>query len=137
MPFVRDPSHWLLRFSPREWVRAATAELAQAENAYAKHQPKAGLAGAKRAAGMALNANVILEPRDGWGRTYVEHLSALVKDETAPTAAREAAALLAGAPLPGGAIVTLRAPSTDERVLEAARTVMAHAYAIALRHEDA
>ena len=126
-----------MRHSPREWVRAALGELAQAEAAYARSQPKAGLAGAKRAGGMALNANVILEPSEHWGRTYIEHLAALGRDESAPPAARAAAALLASTPLPGGALVGLRSPNGDERMLEAARTVMAHAYAIALRHEEA
>jgi len=39
-------------------------------------------------------------------------------------------------PLPGGEIVILRSPGQDEKVLEAARDVIAHAYAVVTRHES-
>ncbi len=82
--FVRDESHWLKKFSPDEWIRAAIGELRRAEGAYARNDARAGLAGCKRAAGMAMNAALVLAPNDAWGRTYVEHLMALAKDEGEP-----------------------------------------------------
>jgi hypothetical protein len=39
-------------------------------------------------------------------------------------------------PLPGGEIVILRSPGQNEKVLEAARDVIAHAFAVVTRHEN-
>jgi hypothetical protein len=134
--FVRDKEHWLRKFSPREWIRAAMAEMKQAEAAYARRSTRAGLAGARRAAGMALNGALVVEPNDAWGRTYVEHLTALKNDASAPAAVRGAAALLVeAAPIGGQQLVSLRTKEQDVRVLDAARDVMAHAYAVVVRHE--
>jgi hypothetical protein len=135
--FVRDESHWLNKLSPDEWIRAALGELRQAEAAYQKKNGRAGLAGARRAAGMALNGALILEPNDAWGRSYVDHLMALAKDESehVPARVREACKILLETPMPGGELVALRTATTDERVLEAARDVAAHAYAVVKRHE--
>ena len=82
--FARDPSHWLLKFSPDEWIRAAMSEVRRAEEAYKAHNARGGLAGAKRAAGMALNAALIVEPNEKWGRAYVDHVMALSRDESVP-----------------------------------------------------
>jgi len=132
-----DPSHWLYRFAPRDWIRAAVGELDQARAAYDRRNGRAGLAGCRRAAGVALNGALAAQeaPDPRWGRTYMEHLAALVDDAESPEAVREAARTLLATPLPGGEIVALRTAQTDARCLEAAQTVMAHALALVLRRE--
>jgi HEPN domain-containing protein len=135
VPFVRDPDHWLLRFSPREWIDAALGELRRAEEAYQAMNARGGVAGARRAAGMALNAALVVDPDEGWGRTYMEHLQAIARDASLPLAVTSAAKILVEAPMPGSSIVGLRSRSGDERILEAARTVMAHAYARVVHYE--
>ena len=136
MGFVRDKEHWLFKYSPREWIRAAMGELKRAEQAYAKRSTRGGLAGARRAAGMALNAALIAEPNAAWGRTYIEHLSALGNAADVPDAVRKAAThLMQAAPMGGGNVVVLHTKNEDTRVLEAARDVIAHAYAVMVRHE--
>jgi hypothetical protein len=135
MTFERDASHWLRKLSPEEWIRAGLGELRRAEEAYKGHDARAGLASARRAAGMALNAALLVEPDDAWGRSYVDHLAALARDASVPERVREAAQILVATPLPGaGKLVALRSAAGDTRVLEAARDVAAHAYAVVLRH---
>lgn len=138
MSFTRDDSHWLFKLSPDEWIRSATGELRRAEEAYARKNARAGLAGARRAAGMALNAALIVEPNDGWGRSYMDHLLAVRRGEDVgvPQAVRDACAVLVETPLPGGELVALRTASADVRVLEAARDVVAHAYAVVKRRGE-
>jgi HEPN domain-containing protein len=135
MPFVRDDAHWLYKLSPDEWIRSATGELRRAEEAYKRKNSRAGLAGARRAAGMALNAALIVVPNEAWGRSYMDHLLALKVDtsEIVPARVREACVILLETPLPGGELVALRTSHADERVLEAARDVIAHAYAVVKR----
>jgi len=128
--FVRDETHWLRKFSPDEWIAAAMGELRRAQDAYARSDAHAGLAGCKRAAGMALNAALLVKPNDAWGRTYVEHLTALGRDASAPDAVRAACARLLEAHPPSHDVVSLRSKSGDAKIVEAARDVMAHAYAI-------
>jgi hypothetical protein len=130
MPFVRDANHWLFKLSPDEWIRAGMGELRRAEEAYAKKNGRAGLAGARRAAGMALNGALIVAPTDSWGRSYMDHLLALKVDASVPEVVRAAAVTLADTPLPGGELVALRTANADTRVLEAARDLLAHAYAV-------
>ena len=65
MGFERDASHWLFKFSADEWIRAALGDLKRAEQAYAQRNARAGLAGARRAAGMALNGALVVEPDEG------------------------------------------------------------------------
>lgn len=132
-----DPSHWLHRYTPREWIRAAMGELVHARNAYGQRNARAGLAGCRRAAGVALNGVLAAHPEDAerWGRTYMEHLEHLAADEESPEAVRDAARRLLSTPLPGGEIVALRTAKSDEAALDAAETVMAHAYAIVARAE--
>jgi HEPN domain-containing protein len=139
MPFIRDETHWLNKLSPEEWIRAAMGELHRAEQAYARKNGRAGLAGARRAAGMALNGALIVVPNEVWGRSYMDHLLALSRDATAavPARVREACATLLETPMPGGELVALRTASSDEKVLEAARDVVAFAYAIVKRSADA
>jgi len=138
--FERDEKHWLFKLSPDEWIRAGQADLRHAEEAYAANNPRAGLAGAKRAAGMALNGALIVEPDDLWGRSYVDHLMALGRDAKVPERVRQACRELTepagGERMPGAEkLVTLRTTSQEHRILEAARDVIAHAYAVVKRHE--
>lgn len=133
----RDPDHWLYRYTPREWIRASLGELDQAKRAYASHNGRAGLAGCRRAAGVALNGWLATfdEAPESYGRSYMEHLSALADDPGAPEEVRAAARVLRQTPLPGGEVVALRTASSDARAIDAAETVMAHAYAGVLRAE--
>jgi hypothetical protein len=133
--FTRDPGHWLRRFSPDEWIRVALGELTRAEKAWAAGQVRAGVVGVKRAAGMALNAALIVEPDDSWGRTYLEHVEALVIDARVPEAVRAAARGVLDATPPSGEIVRLRTPRAHAPVIEAARDVIAHAWAVVKKHE--
>jgi HEPN domain-containing protein len=139
MPFVRDEGHWLHKLAPEEWIRAAMGELRRAEQAYARKNGRAGLAGARRAAGMALNGALIVVPNDAWGRSYMDHLLALSRDESpaVPARVREACATLLETPMPGGELVALRTAGSDEKVLEAARDIVAFAYAIVRRSGQA
>jgi hypothetical protein len=134
-----DPAHWLYRLAPREWIRAALGELARAEGAFAARDRRAGMAGCRRAAGMALNGALAAteSPDPRYGRTYMDHLLALSEDAAAPEGAQQAARSLVQTPLPGGQIVLLRTRHTEEALLESARTVMAHAMALVLRAESA
>jgi hypothetical protein len=133
----RDPEHWLYRYSPREWLRASLGELEQAKRAYAAHNGRAGLAGCRRAAGVALNGwlAALDPPPEAYGRSYMDHLAALSTDASVPEAVRAAALVLRQTPLPGGEIVALRTATTDARALDAAETIMAHAYAEVVRAE--
>jgi HEPN domain-containing protein len=135
MAYQRDPDHWLLRFSPDEWIRAALAELKRAQVAYDAGNARAGGAGVKRAAGMALNAALIVEPNEVWGRTYVEHVEALARDERVPQAVREACRTVLRVDPKTGDVVILRTPRTHEATMEAARDVIAHAWAVVRRNE--
>lgn len=121
--------------TPREWLRLAMSELRGAEQAYGNHNGRGGLLGAKRAAGMALRGVLLAVPDPSYGTTYVDHLKALVVDAGAPDAVRASAKLLHEAVVSNVEIVVLRPPKADQRVLEAARDVMAHAYALVVRHE--
>ena len=133
--FTRDPEHWLRRFSPDEWIRAALGELRRAEAAWERGDARSGAAGVKRAAGMALNAALIVEPDERWGRTYVEHVEALGRDEHVPQAVREACRVVLETRPPSGDVVSLRTPRGHTAVLEAARDIVAHAFAVVKRHE--
>lgn len=135
MDFVRDKEHWLLRFSPEEWVFAGVGEAKRADEAYGRGDVRGGLAAARRAAGMALNGVLVIDTsaRDAWGRTYMDHLAALRDDASAPAAVRSAALVLLDTPPPGQTLVVLRTKATPSRVVEAARDVIAHAYALVLR----
>ena len=125
-----DSKAWLERYSPEGWIDCALRELAVAEQALAERQPPAAAAAMKRAAGMALNGALRLVPRQDWGRSYVEHLKALAEDASVPKSVSESAReILEFTPQPG-ALVFLRSPGKERRLLEATRTVMAHAYAI-------
>lgn len=91
--------------------------------------------GVKRAAGMALNAALLVEPNEAWGRSYVEHVEALADDPSVPEAVRAASRSVLDAKPPSSGVVSLRTPRTQERTLDAARDVIAHAWAVVKRHE--
>ncbi len=154
-----DPEHWLHRYTAQEWLNAALNELRATVDAVGRHDMRAGAAGARRAAGMALNGALVVVPNASWGRTYVEHLQALAApaearalgsvDATAadaskgaysseppsalpvvPPAVTAAAKELLEAQAQSGVLITLQSPRAGHALLDATRTVMAHAYAL-------
>jgi hypothetical protein len=134
MPREAEPGFgqpaWLSRLPPEGWIQQALTELGRAEARLAAHERSAGVLGLRRAAGMALNGALAISWRS-WGRTYVDHLRAIVDDDSVPEAVREAAQVLNAVQIdqqPG--VVRLTPPSESARWLEAAKTVMAHAYAV-------
>lgn len=132
-----DPNDWLRRHTPREWVQVALAELRRATAAFEAKDMGAGLAGCKRAAGMALNGALLVEPNEAWGRSYVDHVRALSAEPGVPEAVRSACKTLLETRPPNPHLLTLRVPGGNDRALEAARDVMAHALAVVMRHETA
>lgn len=95
----KDPAHWLYRLTPGEWLSAANNELAAARSAFLQKQQRPAVAHARRAAGMAWNALLVVMPDDKYGRSYMDHLQALSRDDTAAESLRHAAARLVGMPL--------------------------------------
>ena len=134
--FTRDPNDWLHRLSPSEWIRAALGELRKAAAAYERRDARAGAAGVQRAAGMSLNAVLLVQPNESWGRTYVEHVMALSVDQTVPEAVRSACRGVLDAKSPSSGVVSLLTPRSSERALDAARDVIAHAWAVVEKHES-
>ena len=133
--FRRDKTHWLHRLTPDEWIAAALGEVARAEKAWGVGDARGGVVGLKRAAGMGLNAALIVEPDETWGRTYVEHVEALSRDPRVPEAVRHACRVVLEAKGPAGDVVSLRTPRGHQHVVEAARDIVAHAWAVVKRHE--
>lgn len=119
----RDPDHWLYRLTAEEWLRAARNELSQAEAALRSKMERKGVANARRAAGMALNAVLVCRPVEAWGRSYMDHLNAVSKDGTVPEAIRESANTLIVSPLGGPRLVQLGKP--DGTLVAAASTILA------------
>jgi HEPN domain-containing protein len=117
----RDPTHWLHRFDADEWLRAAANELRHAEEALVHKQQRPGVAQARRAAGMAWNAVLVLREDEAYGRSYMDHLKALGVDAAAPEPVRAAAQLLLAAPLATNVIPIGRG---DTRLAEAARAIL-------------
>ena len=130
--FEKDPKDWLRKLTPLEWVHAGLAEARRGERAYKERPGKAGLACARRAAGMALNAILIVEPKEGWGRSYVDHLRGLSADKTAPEVVRAQCNLLLETQPPGPNVITLRSTAFEAKIIDAAKDVIAHAYARAV-----
>ncbi len=121
---------WLTRLSPEDWIRQGLTELGRAEARILAHDRTAGVLGLRRAAGMALNGALAVHWR-AWGRTYIDHLRAIADDGEVPEPVRAAAKLLNDVPLEKQAsVVRLTPPSESARWLEAAKTIMAHAYAV-------
>ena len=117
----RDPSHWLHRFDAGEWLRAAANELLRAEEALAHKQQRQGVAGTRRAAGMAWNAVLVGAEDEAYGRSYMDHLHALAADESEGEAVRAAARQLVAAPLSTNVIPLGRG---DTRLADCARVLL-------------
>jgi hypothetical protein len=122
---------WLTRLSAEEWIRQGLGELQRAEARISAHDRSAAVLGLRRAAGMALNGALSVRWR-AWGRTYIDHLRAIADDDAdVPVSVRDAARLLNDVPVDKQPnVVRLTPPSESARWLEAAKTVMAHAYAV-------
>lgn len=108
----RDPAHWLHRFDAEEWLHAAANELARAEEALLHKQQRPGVAGARRAAGMAWNAVLVGHEDAAYGRSYMDHLKALAGDERVSEPVRVAARALVEAPLATNVIPLGRGDTT-------------------------
>ena len=117
-----DPTHWLHRLDAVEWLAAADTELEHCVEALARRAFRPGVTHARRAAGMACNALLTREAHPAWGRSYMEHVVALVDEAVAPDDVRQAARLLRDTPPAPPALVTLGKP--DVRPLEAARRII-------------
>jgi hypothetical protein len=131
-----DPSHWLHRLTPAEWLAAAETELAHAGETLARRAVRPGVTHARRAAGMAWNAVLAAAPDAAasealvarYGRSYMDHVVALAGAADVPDDVRAAAAFLRDTPPAPPELVTLTAPGhPDLRALEAARAIVAHA----------
>lgn len=127
--------HWLWRLDAEAWLRAAHGELVACEAHISSR--RTAVTHARRAAGMALNA-VLTQLADGetrWGRSYLEHLQALVRGgaEPLPASVRAAAdKLLATSPMAPAGLVTLgRGPhAAADEALAAAREIFAACAAV-------
>jgi len=119
-----DPTHWLHRLTAEEWLRAAEGELARARSALSAKQQRPGVAGCRRAAGMAWNAVLVVAPDDAYGRSYMDHLKALADDATVPEPVRAAARALVEAPLDTQLVTLGRG---DTHLADAAQAVFVHA----------
>ncbi|MDB4970723.1 MAG: hypothetical protein JWN44_6412 [Myxococcales bacterium] len=117
----RDPSHWLHRLDATEWLRAADNELLRAEEALSGKQHRTGVAGARRAAGMAWNAVLVAVEDEAYGRSYMDHLKALAADARVAEDVRAAAQQLLAAPLQTNVIPLGRG---DTRLAVAARAIV-------------
>lgn len=115
-----DPGHWLHRLTAEQWLAAADTELGHCAETLGRRAFRPGVTHARRAAGMALNAVLTLDPDrlSAWGRSYMEHVAALVDEPVAPDEIRAAARLLRDTPPAPPELVTLGKP--DLRPLHAA-----------------
>lgn len=110
---AKDPEHWLHRLHPDEWLRTAGGELQQARVALEQGQQRKGVTHARRAAGMALNAVLIVRPCEAWGRSYMDHLRALPSDGTVPERLHQAARQLLSAALEGPRLIQVGGRGDD------------------------
>jgi len=128
-----DPTHWLHRLTPAEWLAAAETELGQTAEALGRRAFRPGVTHARRAAGMAWNAVLAAESDDArsadliarFGRSYMEHVVALSSATDVPDDVRAAAQLLRDTPPAPPELVHLGKP--DLSVLDAAGAITAHA----------
>ena len=128
-----DPTHWLHRLSAAEWLAAAATELDSGEAALARRATRAGVTHARRAAGMAWNAVLIVAPPtdDRYGRSYMEHVVALAQAPAGtgggdiPDEVRAAARLLRDTPPRPPDLITIGKP--DMTSLDAARAIVDYA----------
>jgi hypothetical protein len=130
-----DPTHWLHRLTPAEWLAAADTELEHAAETLGRRAFRPAVTYARRAAGMAWNAVLAAQADEAraadlvarFGRSYMEHLVALTTASDVPDDVRAAAQLLRDTPPAPPELVQLGKP--DLRVLDAARAIAAHARA--------
>ena len=120
-----QPEHWLYRLSVEQWLAAAATELGHCEQALARRAVRPGVTHARRAAGMAWNAVLVLAFDERYGRSYMDHVVALAKDEGVPAPVRSAAARLRDTPSTPPALIQLGRP--DMGVLEDARAIVDYA----------
>jgi len=122
-----DPAHWLHRLTADEWLAAAATELEHCRETLERRAFRPGVTHARRAAGMAWNAVLVLAEDPTSGRSYMEHVIALARDAGAPDDVRAAAELLRDTPPLPPELITLGKP--DLRALDAARRIIAFAAA--------
>jgi hypothetical protein len=120
-----DPDHWLHRLTAPGWLAAAETELLHCEAALTRRAARPGVTHARRAAGMAVNALLVLREMQDYGRSYMEHVVALAADAGVPDDVRAAALLLRNTPAAPPVLVPLGKP--DLRPLDAARLIVAWA----------
>ena len=124
----KDPTHWLLRLAPAEWLAAAQTELEAAQAALLRRSFRPGITHLRRAAGMACNAILWQDERPSWGRSYMEHVTALCDDLGVPAEIRAAAKRLRETPAAPPALVSIarpgQLPDAAAEVLAAARTII-------------
>ncbi len=122
----RDPGHWLHRLDAAEWLAAAGTELAHAEEKLSHRSVRPGVTHARRAAGMAWNAVLVIAPDERYGRSYMEHVVALAQgpddDPSIPATVRAAARLLRDMPAAPPQLITIGKP--DLSALDAARAIV-------------
>jgi hypothetical protein len=123
----KQPDHWLYRFTCDEWLTAAENETARAKDAFLGKQQRAGVTGARRAAGMAWNAVLCTQLDEKFGRSYMEHLQALARDDSQPADVQRAAHVLVAAPLKSELI---QLGAGDTSLIDAVDTIVARARAI-------
>ncbi|HEY4186089.1 MAG TPA: hypothetical protein VGP07_13525 [Polyangia bacterium] len=124
-PPDKDPGHWLHRLSVDEWLAAADNELRLCAEALARRAFRPGVTLARRAAGMAWNAVLVLNPDERFGRSYMEHIVALAADAQLPDELRAAARELRDTPPAPPALIKLGSPNLAP--LEAATRLVAYA----------
>jgi HEPN domain-containing protein len=110
---AQDPQEWLYRLSSAEWLAAARTELRHCEVALTRRAYRTGVTHARRAAGMALNAALVREPKLAWGRSYMDHLAAVAGDPDIDPGVRQAAATLLSTPPRSPELVKLGKPDTS------------------------
>ena len=131
--------HWLWRLDGPAWLRAAEAELAAGASNLGSR--RTAVTHARRAAGMALNAVLVVSTAPGdelrWGRSYLDHLRAVAEASDAalaplPASVRPLAArLLAIAVVPGPVVQLGRGPhGPAEQALALARALVAGCEAV-------
>jgi HEPN domain-containing protein len=121
---VKDPDHWLYRLTSDEWLHAAENELERARAQLSTKHQRGGVAGTRRAAGMALNAVLAVALDESYGRSYMDHLKTLARDASVPEAIRMAAQSLLDAPLEAQLVQLGRG---DTHLADAAQAIVEHA----------
>jgi HEPN domain-containing protein len=121
----QDPSHWLHRLTAEEWLSAAATELVHCRETLSRRAIRPGATHARRAAGMAMNAILVLSGNDTYGRSYMDHVRALAGDDTVPPDVCASAQNLRDTPPAPPELVKLGKP--DLRILEDAERIIAYA----------